>query len=225
MLEQLDTHVLPSCKFIQLRYRYSISSSMVKMKIITFLIQIELHYKTVSIYRLLDSVKQNILNDIFYLQHEDVDWKTVSITFPYSRYGSTKDLLKLPLIDYRGLGCFPNADRYNLQVMHIGLRFAGRPLPKNVKIHGICPDETPHFHYVADSCANVYKSKLEIGDTGIMYKLIFESEDIKKTSKQQQSEKKQIQGNKKSQQNHKTSQKRQLNIIEPTICYWTLHNL
>lgn len=221
MLEQLESVELPISKYIRLRYKYSLSQTIGQVKILTFLIEIENRYNRISILQLLNSVKKNILNDILYLQHSDVSWKTVSITFPHSRHGTKKDILKLPLLEYNGIVNTSHIDFRDLRVLHIGLRFQGRPLPKSVKIHGILSDEEQGFKQLADSCAMAYKTTFDIENTSTKFKIVFELNEsnsdvnkvgVKKTTKNSKQNAVKL--------NYKKPVK--VKVMVPTISYWTI---
>ena len=211
MLEQLQSVLLPNCKYIQLRFRYRVDGS--SAKIFSVLLTVDGHNnsRAATVYDLLVSVRQSILEPFLVLQANCVVWETVSITYPSSRQGSKLDILKLPLQGLRGLKQETNLESYQLSVLTVSLRFQGRPLPKQVKVHGISYEDSSDFDALAKHCAEVYINRFTIPNSGLSYKLLFtvlQPGGSSKATTNSKNKKKTV---------HKTYQ-----YVEPVMCFWSI---
>ena len=213
MLEQLKSVKIPVCKHIKLRFRYCIDNSVIK--VLTLLLSIDIqHVGQANVFDLIMSVRDNILIRFMAMQHVCVEWETVSISYPGCRFGTKQDLLKLPLPDFRGLCENKNIDPYELSILYISLRFAGRPSPRHVKIHGIYNDESPDIAMVASNSANCFMERFVIPGTGVSYRLYFTTEIINgKTSDAKNN------GNKKKS---KQITKRTTQYLDPIMTFWRI---
>lgn len=212
MLQQLQSIVLPSCKHIQLRFRYRVDGSSAKVFSILLLVEGQNNNRPATVYDLLSSIRDSVLEPFLVLQANCVEWETVSITYPSSRQGSKQDILKLPLQGLRGLKADSNLESYELSVLNISLRFQGRPLPKQVKIHGICYENSSDFDALAKECAEVYIKRFVIPNTGLSYKLLFtvlQSDKSSKGTLQSKNKKKPI--------------RKSYQYIEAVMCFWNIN--
>lgn len=205
MLEQLQGVKIPSCKFIQLRFRYRVDNS--NIKILSLVLSSDRKgIRPLSVFDLLMSVKNEIIQRILVIQHESVNWETVSITYPNSRFGAREDILKLPLQGFNGFCQDPGIDPYQLFLLNVSLRFPGRPMPKQVKIHGVYREKTEAFGYAAEQCAKAFVERFTIPEIGVSYKVCFSVQNRQKPDKS-------VKGKKKEQQ-------KKDEYIEPVMCFW-----
>lgn len=205
MLEQLQAIALPNCKYIQLRFRYRVDNSNVKI----FSVVLSSDNKGVrqtTVFDLLMSVKSSIIDRFLTIQHESVEWETVSITYPNSRFGTKQDILKLPLQGFVGACQNTNIDPYELAILNISLRFPGRPMPKQVKVHGVYSSNSPEFAARAQHSAEAFIQRFTIEGSGISYRIQFQVPNKEKQAKASKGKKKVI--------------KRKDDYIEPKMCFW-----
>lgn len=211
MLVQLQTVILPACKYIQLRFRYRVDGSTAKVFSVLLSLEGQNVSRPATAYDLLSSVRESVLAPFLVLQSNCVVWETVSITYPNSRHGSKYDILKLPLQGIRGFKANTTLESYQLSVLTVSLRFQGRPLPKQVKVHGVCHEESSDFYELAQVCADIYRTRIHIPNCGLSYKLLCTVQQPLKNAKTSSN------GRSKKKTTKKTYQ-----YVEPVMCFWSI---
>lgn len=178
-LNQLKNIYIQPTRLIKLRFRYRIANSQVKVLCFTLNIKY-VQAGQLNVYDFIESIMEDVLSSFILLQSESVQWETLSITYPLKR-GPKCDLLKLPLFGLKG--AVSNKEPNSLgKVLHISIRFEGRPLPTNVKVYGIHPNESEINKDLVDSCSYIYTNNFFIKNTGITYNLVFPPQKKQKIS-------------------------------------------
>ena len=172
MYEQLKNVYIIPAKIIRLRFNYHLPNKQSKVLVYTLEMK-HIVSENLTVYSFLMSVMEQLLSPFLLMQHEYVNWDTVSITYPL-RKDNKYDLLKLPLQNITRQ--IESEESFNmLKHISISVRFKQHPMPMNVKIFGIeTQGHNPELiNEWLNTCSAIYERSFMVPETGVSYRIIF----------------------------------------------------
>lgn len=104
-----------------------------------------------------------------FLSYVNVVCNYVIITYPEARFGTSNNLLKIPIDGFRGFNNLDGTEPYYLSTLLLSIKFALRPLPNKVAVYYILNKNNEETRFLEEDCVKRFTSK----NSYIRYKVLF----------------------------------------------------